>query len=157
MLSTFFRKAPLQDGLPVGLQDVIHAVAQSADKRECLEQTCALLARRYKGYRLKTYTHLHELFRKDTNYFWNKKDDFVHCTTMNYLVRLVLIKSEFFCEEDISQHWTMVWYVSPHQYLRVDLGEETLAVDLWGVHNGVPLGCYASGFGVKKIVPIVNS
>ncbi|NLC31349.1 MAG: hypothetical protein GX765_04845 [Candidatus Moranbacteria bacterium] len=86
------------------------------------------------------------VFKKDVCFLWNQ-DGFLHCTNINYLARILLIESGFFKEEDIVLKWTLVWYISPHQYLRVKMiDDEFINVDIWAKNYKIEFGDYARGF-----------
>jgi len=86
------------------------------------------------------------LFISDVDKIWAKKG-FLHCNVLNYLMRILLIKSGLFNEKDIKLKWTLVWYVSPHQYLEIKINpNEIINVDLWANAYGVCFGDYAHGF-----------
>ncbi len=66
---------------------------------------------------------------------------------MNWLLKILLVGSGWFSEDDIRERWTLIWGISPHQYLTVRLKEgRVLHVDVWGRTYGVPFGDYAHGF-----------
>ncbi len=76
---------------------------------------------------------------------WNESG-FMHCTNINYVLRTLLIKSGHFADDDIQIKWTIVWYISPHQYLRIKTGDKYVNVDVWGYVYGIKYGEYAYGF-----------
>ncbi|MCX6762092.1 MAG: hypothetical protein NTY33_04635 [Candidatus Moranbacteria bacterium] len=137
-----FSKTSLPDVLPDDLQKVILELKKSRDQKECLEKVYALLTAKYHGERLKTYTKLFQLFRKDIFWLWNRIG-YLHCTNINYVARILLVKSGFFEESDICLKWTLVWYVSPHQYLEVEVGDQWIVVDIWANAFGIEFGDYA--------------
>ena len=62
-------------------------------------------------------------------------------------MRILLVKSELFDEEDIKLKWTLVWHISPHQYLTIKINQnEYINIDLWGKAYGINFGDYAHGF-----------
>ncbi|MBT4541212.1 hypothetical protein HOC35_06900 [Candidatus Woesearchaeota archaeon] len=70
---------------------------------------------------------------------------------MNYLLRLLLVKSKHFKEKDIVHKYSLVYYTSPHQYLNVKISKnKTINVDIWGAANGIKFGDYANGFFKSK-------
>ena len=69
------------------------------------------------------------------------------CTQQNYVLRLLLVKSGKFKDSEIRIKWTLVAYISPHQYLQVKVGKGNwVNVDMWGSSKGVPFGDYSHGF-----------
>ena len=111
-----------------------------------MRKTYSVLTKKYRGGRIKTYTRFFELFGFDAEKIWKKKG-FLHCTNLNKLMRLLLARSGWFKEGDIRKKWTLIWYLSPHQYLRIRVGRDALVnIDLWGKPYGIQYGDYARGF-----------
>ena len=138
------RKIP--EKLPEDMQGVVKELKKSKNLEDCLKKAYDTLSEKYRGYRIKTYTRIYELFSKDVNKLWNKKG-FMHCTNINYLMRILLVKSGFFKDKDIEQKWTFIWFFSPHQYLRVKLDKNKFVnVDVWAKPYGIKFGDYAHGF-----------
>ena len=128
------------------LDAVIQNLKQASDKEVCLRRAYDVLTAKYRGYRLKTYTNLSDLFVRDPRKLW-ERSGFLHCTKLNQLMKFLLVQSGQFTSEDIQIKWTAVWYVSPHQYLMVDVGNNRfINVDLWGKAYGIFFGDYARGF-----------
>ena len=142
----FFSKTPIPKKLPSEIIDVVDDLRKSSSKEECLQKVYDLLGNKYQGARVQTYLKLPLAFKKDIYFFWNKKG-FLHCTNMNYLARILLVKSGFFKEEDIILKWTLIWYISPHQYLKVKVAENKfINMDIWAKNYGINFGDYAKGF-----------
>ena len=141
----FFKKAPIPDKLPKELEELVLRLKQSKTKKECLWKAYLLLSEKYRGHRMYTYLKIFDAFICDVDKLCTS-NGFLHCHNLNYLLRILLIKSGFFSEEDIKLRWSMVWYISPHQYLKIDVGEEVIDVDLWGKAQDIEFGDYAHGF-----------
>ena len=95
-----------------------------------------------------TYLKLWRVWEIDLNKIW-LRSGFLHCTAMNYLLRILLIKSGWFKEDDIRLGFSMIWYISIHQYLKVRLAPaEWMKVDIWYHYYGKKLGDYGHGFHV---------
>ena len=132
--------------LPSDMQLAIAKLKKSKDKEDCLRKAYEILAKKYYGNRLKTYIRFFELFNTNIEKAWNK-DGFLHCTMLNRLLRILLVKSGFFRDSDIKTRWTSVWYFSPHQYLEVMLADDELVkIDVWANAYGIGFGDYAHGF-----------
>jgi len=137
------RKIP--EKLPKEMQQIADKLKKSKSKEECLKKAYEILSKKYRGYKWRTYTRIHELFIGDVNKLWQKKG-FMHCTNINYLLRIMLIKSGFFEDNDIRPKWTFVNF-TPHQYLRIRLSKNKFVnVDIWGKPYGIKLGNHAQGF-----------
>ena len=149
MTPDFFRKGKIPESLPEGMTVVISDLKNLTNKEECLKQAYDILSEKYRGYRIETYLKLFNLFESNLNKIWNRSG-FLHCNTLNYLLRILLIKSGFFSEEDIKLKWTLVYYISPHQYLRIKTDKgEWVNIDLWGKTYGIKFGNYAHGFNSR--------
>ena len=65
---------------------------------------------------------------------------------LNYLFMIFLVKSGF-DYKDINPKWTLVYYLSPHQYLNIKINKKKpINVDSWGKSYGIKFGDYARGF-----------
>jgi hypothetical protein len=145
-METVFGRRPIPAKLPKEMSSIVRKLKHSKNKEACLRKAYSILAEKYRGYRFRTYLLIGQAFRSDLNYLWSKRG-FMHCTNLNYLMRILLVKSGFFMDADIEQKWTLVWYVSPHQYLRVRTSKNKFVnVDVWNWPYGIGLGDYARGF-----------
>lgn len=132
---------------------VITTVRRTHSKEECLRTAYEMLTHKYHGGRLKTLTRCWELLPRSIDRLW-AKSGFLHCTNLNRLLRYVLIESGHFQKRDIKARWTLLWYVSPHQFLHVHVGEgRWIAIDCRAKHYGVPYGEYAHGFSLLPPKP----
>ncbi len=138
-------KTEIKESLPSSMEEVVLELKKSNTKAECLKKAYDILITKYRGHRLKTYTKFFRLFIHDIELLWNESG-FMHCTNINYVLRTLLIKSGHFTEDDIRIKWTTVWYMSPHQYLRIKTGDKYVNVDVWGYVYGIKYGDYAYGY-----------
>ena len=146
MIPNLFSKKPIPTELPNDMQKVVAMLKRSKSRKDCIRKAYDVLAGKYKGRRLNTYLLFHQLFMYDLEKLW-KKSGFLHCTNMNYIMRILLIRSGFFKDEDIRFRYSLIWYISIHQYLEVKLGKgSSMYVDVWGADNCVELGDHARGF-----------
>lgn len=146
MFSKIFPKKEIPSKLPRGMENLIEKLKKSKNKKECVKAAYNYLSKKYRGHRVYTYLRIYELFTLDLNKMWHKKG-FLHCNNINYLMRILLIKSGFFSDKDIELKWTLVWFFSPHQYLKVRLNnKEYINIDLWAKAYGIRLGDYLRGF-----------
>ncbi len=137
--------------LPEEMQSLVHEITHATDQKEALHHVYDLLTSKYRGYRILTFLRLDRLCITDLATLWGIKG-FLHCHQMNYLFRTILLASRQFDPEDITAHWTHIWFVSPHQYLSVHLRSgETLTIDLWAKAYGISFGDYAHGFHAGSI------
>ena len=140
-----FSKTPIPDVLPDDMQKIINEIKKSLNKEECLKKVYEILIVKYRGYRVKTYLKLFDVFVHDISILWNK-NGFMHCGNINYVMRALLIKSDFFSEDDIRLRWTLIWYISPHQYLQVKIDDRLINIDIWAYAYGIKFGDNAHGF-----------
>jgi len=133
-----FKKLPLPDQLPGELQQIVDDL-KDKPPHDIARGAYDAVTERFGSGRALTYLRLPELLIKDINRIWNKSD-FCHCTHQNYLIRLILIKTGRFTENDIRLKLGMVWWWSPHQWLSVRVGDDWIDIDPWGRSYGVPFG-----------------
>ncbi len=124
---------------------VIEKLKRTDNKKLCLKMAYDLLSEKYQGKRVQTYIKIFDLFIFDIDRLW-AKNGFLHCTSMNQVLKFLLVKSELFSEKDLIMKWSLVWYLSPHQYLQVKINDEIKNIDIWGRAYGVEYGEYAHGF-----------
>jgi len=146
MIPNFFSKKPIPDKLPLEMEKIVEELKRFESKEECLKQAYGIMAGRYRGYRMRTYIRIHEAFCTDLEKLW-RKTGFLHCHVMNYLLRVLLVKSGWFQDDEIELKYSLVWYISPHQYLRVKVGDNKfINVDVWNAFYGKKFGDFARGF-----------
>ncbi|MEA1926085.1 MAG: hypothetical protein U9M90_02460 [Patescibacteria group bacterium] len=146
MKNNFLSKTEIPENLPDEMRKVINEIKRSPNQKQCLERSYKIMTGRYRGYRFQTFTKFFQIFTFSVKDLWNKTG-FMHCHNMSYLMRILLVKSGFFNNNDIENKWTLVWYVSPHQYLQVKLNSgEYINIDIWGAAHGIKFGSYAHGF-----------
>ncbi|MBI2613973.1 MAG: hypothetical protein HYW62_04350 [Candidatus Levybacteria bacterium] len=75
----------------------------------------------------------------------------MHCTQQNFLLSVLLVESGWFSEKDLQLGHSLVWYISPHQYLKVKIDGSIIAADPWNYRFGASLGQFASGFGYSSL------
>lgn len=132
----------------IDLNEIINEIKKSQDKEECLKKVYNIMIEKYHGNKIKTFTKFFNIFEKDTNKLWDK-NWFMHCTNINYLMRILLVKSGFFKEEDIQLKWTLIWYILPHQYLQVKLNNKWINIDVWAYIYGIKFWNYAHWFNTS--------
>ena len=143
MIPNLFQKAKIPKSLPQGMQTIVNRLKKSNGKEDCLKTVYDILFKKYYGCSI--FTKFFDLFVTDLNKIWKRDES--HCTNLNYLLRVLLIKSGFFKDEDIKLNLTLIGYVSIHQYLRIRINDNKFVnVDLWSASHGVNLGDYAHGF-----------
>ncbi len=148
----FLKKEPIPEITDKSLQKEIELVKAARTKNEAIEQAMDSVTKKFKSGRFLTYALFWKTWETNPNKLW-RRDGFMHCTQENFLVRVILVKSGWVKDEEISYGYGMVWYISPHQYLKIDLdGNKKTALDPWNYYYGAKIGTYASGFGFKRQV-----
>lgn len=132
------------------LRHAIDSVASQPTKEQALEKAYQLMSRRYRGYRFRTYLYFWRAFEKDPNLLWDRQG-FLHCHQQNLLLRVLLVESGWFEPAEVEFGYSLVWYISPHQYLKVKLDSKTIALDPWNATYGAKINQYAVGFGFGEL------
>lgn len=146
MKNYFLSKTKMPKDLPKKMQEIINELKQLSSQEQCLQKSYEVMTNRYRGYRFRTYTRLFQVFTFNIQKLWSRTG-FIHCHNANYLMRILLVKSGFFNNNDIKNKWTLIWYISPHQYLQVKLhNNRYVNIDIWGAVYGVKFNDYAHGF-----------
>lgn len=140
-----FKKFPIPDKVPTEMQKKINEIKNSPSKEDCLRFVYDILVAKYHGSRVDTYTKLLNIFTHDIETLWNNSG-FLHCSNINYIMRILLLKSGLFEENDIRFKWTLVWYISPHQYVQVRVNNSWINIDVWANFYGIKFGDYAHGW-----------
>jgi hypothetical protein len=144
MRLNFFTPPPIPQILPDGLRAEVNKLQKLETKQQVLDAAYGLLTQKYRGYRIKTVTRLPELFDVDIDHMWTK-EGFLHCTNLNYLLKILLLGSGQFIEDDVTFVWTLIYFWSPHEYVHVQLEDEWMDVDIWGKAYGIAFGDHARG------------
>lgn len=146
MILHLFKKVKLSNKLPPELQEILSELAPMRDKEIYLRSAYDLFISRYQGYRFLVYKKFFDLFVHKIERLvrlGNKQ----HCTAMNYMFRTLLVASQRFTSDDIQVKFTLIWYISPHQYLEVKVNDNKwVNIDLWGSRHGIEYGNFARGF-----------
>ena len=137
MIYNFFIKNPLPKNIPDEMEEIIETLKKTTNQQECLKKAYEIITEKYYGGRIETYSHVFELLKFDISRIWGKTG-FLHCTHQNQVLRILLIGSEKFEDDDIEFHWTSIWILSPHQYVTVRLeNNKQIIVDCWGKTYGI--------------------
>ncbi|MDP3918810.1 MAG: hypothetical protein Q8Q35_02815 [Nanoarchaeota archaeon] len=76
------------------------------------------------------YAKLISYFFKSIDVIWDNNQS-THCTNLNYILRYLLIHSGKFTEKDIKRKYSLVLYILPHQFLKVNVGKKWIIADSW--------------------------
>jgi hypothetical protein len=145
-MSWFLSKTKVPEKIPKGMQEAILHLKSCKNQWDCLEKAHGIMAQKYHGEHFGTFLKFPKIFESDLEKMWSRSG-FMHCHNLNFLMRILLVRSGFFQNDKIENKWTTIWLIFPHQYLRVKLKNgETTEVDVWGAAHGIRLGDHAYGF-----------
>lgn len=151
MIQNFLFKKDLPTSLPKSLKIEVDKVAKTKTKRQAAKLAYKIVTDKYYGHRAETYFNVKKLLQTDVNKIW-AESGFYQCTTQNYLIRLLLVKSGKFKDSEVEQKLTLIWYIGPHQYLKVWLDKDNhVYLDPWSKVYRVPFGQRAHGFKSGKM------
>ena len=149
MFPNLFSKKPLPKKIPPHLEKIIKQLKKSKTKEQCLKKAYDILTKNYKGFKFNLFKRLSDLFVQDIANLSKRKGEHF-CQHLDYIMRIVLVKSGFFKDEDIEQKITLFWYFSLHQYLRIKINKNKyINIDIWSKRYGIRFGDYAHGFNVS--------
>jgi len=95
--------------------------------------------------RFKVFTNFSALFINLDDLY--RRTGFMHCTQLNFVLRLFLVNSGFFKEEDIKvEHVFLNFFI--HQYLQVKVNNHWLDVDIFGYSDGLKIGQHLKIFSL---------
>ncbi len=122
--------------------DKLRDKASSAE--EFLKLTYDFIGSKYRSERFNTVLKFGYLY-KNINEVW-RMNGYMPCPQTNYLVRIFLIRSGWFKDEDIRKRYIFVNFV-PHQYLQVRVNGQWIDLDVGEKRRGFPLGKHLKYFG----------
>ncbi|MCG2694716.1 hypothetical protein L6261_01375 [Candidatus Parcubacteria bacterium] len=154
MILSLFKKQSIPNEIPMELMDKIIEFSVCGNKDEFLRKSFFYIVKKWGGSRIGFFTRFFDVFNNNFNKIF-KKTGYLHCTTMNYILRVMAVKSGLFRDTDIELKLTNTWFVIPHQYLKVKLNENSfVCLDPWNYQFGIDYGDYGSGFDSLKIKPV---
>lgn len=138
-----FRKSDLPKSIPRDFQSKIEELdRKSKTNLIYLKNAYEFLTIRFHGSRVKTLTRFWYAFGDVFRF----KSGFLPCTSLNYLLRIMLIKSGRFKEDDIKLIIVPFNFII-HQHLKVKVNHYWINVDPWSRALGVPFGKRSFLFG----------
>ncbi len=137
-------RTPLSHHIPEEMKQIAEELSRCKDKHELVHAAYTVLTHRFPWDRLKTFTHATDLFRTDLTYLRNRH--FLHCTNSLYILRHLLVASGAFHDSDIRLKWTLIRYVSPHQYAQVRIDNKRVDVDIRAATYWIKFWDHSSGF-----------
>jgi len=133
-----WKQDPIPEKIPDSLQKKIDELKDKAkNKREFLELVYNYLGDRYHSERFNTVLKISYAF-KDLNWAW-EREGFIHCQWANFLLKISLVKSGFFREDEIRKRHCFLNFVS-HQYLQIKIDNKWVDIDVDEKHKGFKIG-----------------
>jgi hypothetical protein len=156
MIPNLFRKQPLPKNIPIALEKKIKEFSKSKDKELFLKKSFFYIVNKWSGNRINFVLQIHKAFRRDMNKIYSTRG-YMHCTTMNYVLRVMAVKSGLFKDSDIELKMTQNWHIAPHQYLRFKISKNKFTtLDPWSYQYGLDYGTYSSSFASFRMSPITK-
>lgn len=140
-----FKEDSIPERIPESMLAKINEIKnQSGGPEQFLNLAYDYLGSRFRSERLNTILKLDYLY-KSPEQAW-QMNGYLPCTISNYLLKIFLVKSDFFRLEDIKARVVFLNFV-PHQYLQVKVNGRWLDVDVGKKQCGIPLGGRKKYFG----------
>lgn len=149
-IPNFFSKSAIPEITNPSLLAAISSIKSAKTIDQAIETALILMDKKFRAQRFQTYLYFYLWFEKDPNVLWQRQG-FMHCTQQNLLFRALMVKSGWLKDEQISFGYSLVWYISPHQFLVLRIKNNQIAIDPWNYEKGVQPGYYAVGFGSKQL------
>ena len=141
-----FKDDKLSENITEDMREVINGLKSRANsKEEFLKLAYNYLGSRFRSERFNTFLKFHYLF-KNLDDIW-KMQGYMPCTQSSFLMRIFLIKSGFFKEEEVRKRHTFFDF-NIHQYLQVNLGGKWVDIDIGEKQRGMPIGKRLKYFGL---------
>jgi hypothetical protein len=143
LVPNLFSKLRVPNEIPEGMQIIEKRLKKCKTKEQYLYTAYVLLSRHHKGTLGEVLLSLPTLFMRDINKLWER--EYMQCTGLCYLLRILLIKSRHFREEDIKHRISWCFGFFPHVFLSVRTNKGWVNVDPWGRAVGIHFGDYTTG------------
>ena len=144
-----WKKKPLPRHLSDQIQGEIDSLAKMySNQGMFLRAAYELIAKRYPMKAISTLLHIPTLYIHSPEKLWNMKGKFIACHQACLLLRIFLVRSKIFSDDDIRVKYSVV-NLNTHQYLQVNAEGSWIDVDVWGKKYGIPFGQYGHGLVMK--------
>ena len=130
-------------------QEMIKIGENSKTKREVLEKVLEFQHKYFYSEMRQVYRQFFLLFEGNFQKLWNKKG-FLHCHQQNFVLRVLLLQTKRFKEEDIRLKVTFC-YFNIHQYMKLKVDDETIKVDPFAISLGYHIGEVLPNFAYKSM------
>lgn len=129
--------------LPKELKDEIKKLNKIKDDKKFVVRALNYLKKNFQTNSLLLFVRLHKHYYKEAHAILKRKG-FFPCHIQVFILRLLLIKSKRFKQEDVKVHYTFYSGII-HEYLKVKVKNKWINVDPWGYNKGVPFGKHTMG------------
>jgi hypothetical protein len=144
-----WKKKPLPRYISDQIQKEIDSLrATYPNQGMFLRAAYELVAKRYNVKVISTLLHIPTLFIHSPEKLWNMKNRFIACHQLNLMLRIFLVRSKLFTEDEVRVKYT-VMNINTHQYLQVKAEDNWINIDVWGKKYNIPFGTYGHGVVAK--------
>lgn len=143
------------DEIPAEMEKVCSDLRECKNQSETVRKAYEIVTSRFAVSRLHTYLRLGALMDKNLHSVWHRTE-YLHCTHLNHLMKVLLVHSGWFHSRDIRIRWTLVWGISPHQYLRIRLNDGSHIAPIRGAARTACSSDHTSADGAARSSPCGN-
>lgn len=153
MIPNLFSKQKIPDKIPKEMQKIVRNLKKCKTKKECLQMAYDAVLKNHKGSKYGVEKYFPVLFVRNINLLWRIRK--MHCTSLSFLIRVLLIKSKHFKEKDIKLKTIFPsGTLCPHSFIRVNTGGRWVDADPWATSAiNMPLGEF---YGHEKYKTLIE-
>jgi hypothetical protein len=147
----FKQYSPPIGNLPQEIKQAVSDLEiKSHDQMSYLEAAYGLIMQKnfqqWKHSRFYAAVRPYRAFITDISELWNT-NEFIYCTSMNFLLYTLLANSKFFKSSDVKLFYSFANMII-HQYMKIKVGDKWIDADPAGTGiKNKPLGTHLAGFG----------
>ncbi len=148
------KQTPLPEKLPRDLQQIIQDLKKKHPTKEAfLKAAYGVVTTRFTGTMTGQFRHPRITLSKDINKIWNTPG-IQPCTTQNFVLRTMLIKSGLFKKSEIRNFHAIV-RANIHQIIGIKINNKWVYTDPWAKYYNTPLGEYY-GWRFTKVTETIK-
>lgn len=132
------RKKDLPKKIPKELEQEINKLKKSKNKEEFLKAALDYIKKNFRSDIPPLFTKISKHFYKDLEEIMKEKG-FFPCHIQSYILKIILIKSKKFSQQDIKIQYSFYSGII-HTYLKVKINGKYINADPWGYSRGLPFG-----------------
>lgn len=135
-----FWKSKFPEKIPPNVMKEIQKLKKSSkNRKDFLEKAFESVGKRYSHSFAGSIIRCDKAFRTDLEKIWNEKGQYQTCNVRNHLLRVILVKSGYFKDDEIKPRAAFMNF-SLHQYLLVKIDGKWTRADPWAYNLGIKLG-----------------